>query len=463
MNLDLRWRLPSRGARLAGNEQRNHRLLSPAPLFSTDFSQADAMNETRNAPQVTQSKGYEWPVMLALAALAAIALTSCSNANQVQARGPALSVAVTKVTKKSLGRELTLSSELVPFEEIDVYAKESGYVKKLMVDYGTHVKAGQVMAVLEIPELEAQLQEDQANIKNATNQVTRAQHELERYQAQYKALHLGFTRLNEVFQSQPGIVAQQEVDDAQGKDLAASSQVDAGQAALEAAQSQLAASKAKLAHDQSLYDYSRITAPFSGVVTERYANLGTLMQAGTGSSTQAMPLVKLSEDDLFRLVIPVPEAYVRYIKIGDPVSVSVPSLNRTFPGKVARFSVDVRSDTRTMHTEVDVPNPQRLLVPGLYAEANLQFDRKENTPSVPIQALSRKGDTATVFVVGADGTVERRTVQVGLETSSDAEIVSGLHEGEQVVVGDRSSLKAGDKVNAHVVALPEYKEEDSQQ
>jgi RND family efflux transporter MFP subunit len=143
--------------------------------------------------------------------------------------------------------------------------------------------------------------------------------------------------------------------------------------------------------------------------------------------------------------------------------VSVPSLNRTFPGKVARFSVDVRSDTRTMHTEVDVPNPQRLLVPGLYAEANLQFDRKENTPSVPIQALSRKGDTATVFVVGADGTVERRTVQVGLETSSDAEIVSGLHEGEQVVVGDRSSLKAGDKVNAHVVALPEYKEEDSQQ
>ena len=182
--------------------------------------------------------------------------------------------------------------------------------KKSMVDYGTHVKTGQVMAVLEIPELEAQLQEDQAEIKNAVNQVSRAQHELSRYQAQYNALHLEYTRLNGVFQSQPGIVAQQEVDDAQGKDLAASSQVDAGQAALEAAQSQLAVAKAKLVHDQSLFDYSKITAPFPGVVTERYANLGTLVQAGTGSSTQAMPIVRLSEDDLFRLVIPVPESYV---------------------------------------------------------------------------------------------------------------------------------------------------------
>ncbi len=392
----------------------------------------------------------------------ALTLSSCSNGKQGRAGGSTLNVGVTKVTKKSLGRDLTLSSELVPFQEIDVYAKESGYVKKLMVDYGTHVKAGEVMAVLEIPELQAQLQEDDAEIKNATNQVTRALHELARYQAQYKALHLEYTRLNEVFQSQPGIVAQQEVDDAQGKDLAASSQADAGQAALEAAQSQLAVSKAKLAHDQSLYDYSKITAPFSGVVTERYANLGTLMQAGTGSSTQAMPLVKLSQDDLFRLVIPVPEAYVRYIKIGDPVNVSVPSLNRTFPGKVARFSVDVRSDTRTMHTEVDVPNARGLLLPGLYAEADLQLDRKENTPSVPLQALSRNGDLATVLVVGSDGRLEQRTVQVGLETSSDAEIVSGLTEGDQVVVGDRSGLKPGEKVIPRPITVPGYEEGDTQ-
>jgi RND family efflux transporter MFP subunit len=318
------------------------------------------------------------------------------------------------------------------------------------------------MALLEIPELEAQLQEDQAEIKNATNQVSRAQHELYRYQAQYKALHLQYTRLNGVFESQPGIVAQQEVDDAQGKDMAASSQVDAGQAAFEATQSQLLVSKAKLLHDQSLFDYAKITAPFSGVVTERYANLGTLVQAGTGSSTQAMPIVRLSQDDLFRLVIPVPESYVRYIRIGDHVDVRVPSLDRTFPGRVARFSVDVREDTRTMHTEVDIANPQRVLLPGLYADAELLLDRKDDVPTVPVQALTHAGDKITVFVVTQNDELEDRAVQLGLQTASDVEIVSGLNEGEQVVVSDRSGLKAGQKVHPQAVAVMQYHEENAQ-
>lgn len=399
-------------------------------------------------------------VALSALGIALLSISSCSsNADKhVQASGPAVTVGVTKVIKKSLGRDITLSSELVPFQEIDVYAKEAGYVKKLLVDYGTHVKAGQVMAVLEIPELEAQLQEDQAEIKNAGNQVTRAQHELARYQAQYKALHLQYTRLSGVFQSQPGIVAQQEVDDAQGKDVAASSQVDAGQAALEAAQSQLAVAKAKLAHDQTLYDYSKITAPFSGVVTQRYANLGTLVQAGTNSSTQALPIVRLSQDDLFRLVIPVPESYVRFIRVGDHVDVRVPSVNRTFPGKIARFSVDVREDTRTMHTEVDVRNQDHSLVPGLYAEADLTLEHKEDIPTIPLQALNHESEKTTVFVVNADGHLEDRPVTLGIQTASDAEVVAGLHEGEMVVVSDRAGLKPGEKVSPQVVQVMQYRE-----
>jgi len=398
--------------------------------------------------------------LLPIVVATAIAGSSCSGngKGRVLASGPMITVGVTKVVNKSLGRQITLSSELVPFQEIDVYAKESGYVKKLLVDYGTHVKAGQVMAVLEIPELEAQLQEDQAEIKNATNQVSRAQHELYRYQAQYKALHLQYTRLNGVFESQPGIVAQQEVDDAQGKDLAASSQVDAGQAALEASQSQLSVARAKLAHDQSLFDYAKITAPFAGVVTERYANLGTLVQAGTGSSTQAIPIVRLSQDDLFRLVIPVPESYVRYIRVGDHVDVRVPSLNRTFPGKVARFSVDVREDTRTMHTEVDVENRDRVLISGIYAEATLTLEHKEDIPSVPLQAVNHEADKTTVFVVNASHQIEDRPVSLGLQTASDAEVVSGLSAGEQVVVSDRSGLKPGEKVNPQVVQIMQYHE-----
>jgi RND family efflux transporter MFP subunit len=401
--------------------------------------------------------------MVGIAALLTVGLSSCSGSGNGKASADeVVTVGVTNVVKKTLSRQITLSSELVPFQEIDVYAKESGYVQKLNVDYGTHVKTGQTMATLEIPELQAQLEQDEAEIKNAMNQVSRADHELQRYSAQYNALHLEYTRLNQVFETQPGIVAQQEVDDAQGKDLAASSQVDAGKASLEAAQSQLAATKAKLVHDQTLFDYSRITAPFSGVVTERYANLGTLVQAGTNSSTQAMPIVRLSQDDLFRLVIPIPESYVRYIRIGDPVNVHVPSLNRTFPGKVARFSVDVRADTRTMHTEVDVPNPERVLMPGLYAEAEVGLDQKDNVPTVPLQALTHEGDKATVLVVIRNGEVEHRTVQVGLQTTSDAEILSGLNEGEQVIVSDRSGLKPGQKVHPQTVAVMQYQEQNAQ-
>ncbi|HET6177572.1 MAG TPA: efflux RND transporter periplasmic adaptor subunit [Candidatus Sulfotelmatobacter sp.] len=390
----------------------------------------------------------------------AVNLSSCSGSGEkkVQASGPTITVGVTKVEKKSLGRHITLSSELVPFQEIEVYAKESGYVKKLLVDYGTHVKAGQIMAILEIPELEAQLQEDLAEIKNATNQVSRAQHELTRYQAQYKALHLQYTRLNGVFESQPGIVAQQEVDDAQGKDLAASSQVDAGQAALEAAQSQLSGARAKLVHDQTLFDYSKITAPFPGIVTERYANLGTLVQAGTASSTQAMPIVKLSEDDLFRLVIPVPESYVQFIHVGDPVDVRVPSLDRTFPGKVARFSAGVREDTRTMHTEVDVRNKDGSLVPGIYAQADLTLEQREGVPSVPLQAVNHSADKTSVLVVNANGEIEERPVSLGIQTATDAEVVTGLHEGEQVVVSDRGGLKVGEKVRPQLVQVMQYHE-----
>jgi RND family efflux transporter MFP subunit len=402
--------------------------------------------------------------VLGITAMLALGLSSCSGGRnqRVEANSQVVTVGVTNVVKKTLSRQITLSSELVPFQEIDVYAKESGYVQKLDVDYGTRVKAGQVLATLEIPELQAQLQEDQAEIRNAMNQASRAENELKRYGAQYNALHLEYTRLNGVFETQPGIVAQQEVDDAQGKDLAAASQVDAGKAALEASQSQLAAAKAKLVHDQTLYDYSRITAPFSGVVTERYANLGALVQAGTSSSTQAMPIVRLSQDDLFRLVIPVPESYVRYIHIGDHVDVRVPSLNRTFPGKVARFSVDVREDTRTMHTEVDVANPQRVLMPGLYAEAEVGLDQIENVPTVPLQAVNHEGNKTTVFVVNHAGELDDRSVQLGLQTTSDAEVISGLNEGEQVVVSDRSGLKPGQKVHPQAVAVMQYQEQNAQ-
>jgi len=394
---------------------------------------------------------------LGLLALALALFPSCGKVRAKSDSAAVVTVGVTKVGRKNLQRQITLSSELVPFQDIDVYAKESGYVQKLLVDYGSRVTQGQLMAVLEIPELEAQLQEDQAAVKIASDEVTRAEHMMKRYKALYKVLDLQYKRLHGVVETQPGLVAQQEVDDAEGKDLAAASQVDAAESALAAAQSKLLESQSKLVHDQALFSYARITAPFAGVVTERYANLGTLMQAGTSSSTQAMPLVKLSQDDLFRLVIPVPESSVRYIHVGDPVAVIVPSLNQSFPGKVARFSVDVREDTRTMHTEVDVPNPNRVLMQGLYAEAALTLERKDDALAVPLEAVTHEGNQSTVDVVSADGKVEDRTITIGLQTPTDVEVTSGLTEGESVIVSDRSGLKPGELVRPQTVQMMQYK------
>jgi multidrug efflux pump subunit AcrA (membrane-fusion protein) len=224
-------------------------------------------------------------------------------------------VGVVKAVRSTLHQTLTVSSELVPFQQIDVYAKESGFVRELNVDFGTHVREGQVMAVLEIPELHLQLQEDQAAVSDAANQVSVYQQELSKVQAQQNVTHLQYTRLDQVAKSRPGLVAQQELDEWHGKDLAADSQVAAAHFSLESAKSRLDKAGAKLLHDEAIFDYSKITAPFSGVVTQRYANYGTLMQSGVGSSTQALPLVQLSEDDLFRLVIPVPESYVPSIRM----------------------------------------------------------------------------------------------------------------------------------------------------
>lgn len=395
---------------------------------------------------------------LAVVSIAAAGMTACSRGSRIEAReAPAeVTVGVTRAVRMPLERQLTLSSELVPFQEIDVYAKESGFVKELKVDYGTRVSEGQLMAVLEIPELRAQLEQDQAAIKNMAEQVTHAEHELNRVEAQHKVAHLQYDRLKTVSDSKPGLVAQQEVDDWQGKDLALEAQVEASKSGLQSAQSELAAAQAKLTHDQVLYGYARITAPFAGVVTERYANLGTLMQAGTNSSTQAMPLVKLSQDNLFRLVIPVPESDVRYIHLGDPVEVSIPSLGRAFPGKVARFSADVKADTRTMHTEVDIPNPNRVLIEGMYAQATLILERKSATLAVPLQALDHQNDTASVLVVTPANHIEERKLTLGVQNAGYAEVLAGLKDGEQVVVSDRGALKPGEPVRPQTVDLINY-------
>jgi len=404
-----------------------------------------------------------WRSVTACAGL--ILLAACGSKTPTDTAETAaadVSVGVVKVGRRSLARTMTISSELVPFQEIEVYAKESGYVKDLNVDYGTRVQANQILATLEIPELQSQLKQDDEAIKAASDQISYAQNEVTRVEAQHKVQQLQADRISAVAKTRPGMVAQQEVDDWEAKADASAAQFEAAQSNLQSARSLLAAAQAKREHDQVLFDYTKITAPFAGIVTQRYANLGTLLQAGTNSSTQAMPLVRLSEEDKFRLVIPVPESYVHFIHIGDPVGVVVPSMNnRTFPGTVTRFSIDVAEDTRTMHTEVDVVNPQHVLLPGLYAQATITLERKDNVVSVPLQALTQANNQATVYVVDADNKIDVRHVDLGIQTATDAEIASGLQEGEMVVVSDRSSLKSGQTVRPQIADLIQYQAQEN--
>lgn len=389
--------------------------------------------------------------------------TACRRENAQSSDPPrqnqAVTVAITKIEHRPVLRVLTVSSELVPFQEIDIYAKESGYVNQLLVDYGTHVKKGQLLAVLEIPELEAILKQDQAALQSVKEQVNNAGNQLDRIQAQHKVLHLEYERMNGVAQSRPGLVAQQEVDDVQGRDLAAEAQVAAAQSNLEAAKSNVAASEAKLIHDQEIFAYSRITAPFAGVVTQRYANLGTLVQAGTNSNVNVLPIVKLSEESLYRLVIPVPETYVGFIRMGDPVEVRVPALNKTFPGKVARFSSELRDATRTMHTEVDVQNRSGELLPGLYADATLTLNRNGDALTIPVQGIDQQGDRSSAFVVDSLNRIQVRPIVLGVqgETENDVEVLSGLNAGDQVVISDRSGLRPGELVHPQLTAPATYR------
>lgn len=402
--------------------------------------------------------------LLAAAALVAgTLLTGCSRMEKVSAKEDAPAAAVEPVTvgvapavHKPISRQITLSAELVPYQEIDIYAKESGYLKQLLVDYGTRVKKGQLVATLEIPELQMQLQQDAAAIKNQQELINQFQHQVERVSAQVNMYELQFKRLKGVADSKPGMVAQQEVDDADAKYLAAQAQLEGAKSSVASAQSELAAAQAKEERDHVLFDYSRIYAPFSGIITQRFANEGTLVQAGTSSATNVLPIARLSQDDLYRLVIPVPESGVKYIRVGDAVDVRVGALDRTFPGKVVRFSGDINQATRTMHTEVDVPNPNHVMVPGMEAEATLTLQRDNNALAVPLQAVNHEADKTTVYVVGADNRIQDRPVTLGLQTANDAQVLSGLKPGDKVVVSDRGSLKPGDSVKTHEVDVLAY-------
>jgi len=403
--------------------------------------------------------------------LAFLLCGSCSRTRKVEAHetrdasGPTVPVA--RAALEDLSRDLVLTAEFRPFQEIDVMAKVAGYIKEIRVDVGDRVRQGQLLAVLEIPEMADDIARAAAAVERSEAEVTRSSDELKRAQSAHQMTHLSYERLSAVAKQKPGLVAQQEIDDAQSKDLVSEAQVAAARSSMAAAREQVQVHKAELRKAKTLLEYTRVIAPFAGVITRRYADTGSMIQAGTASQTQAMPVVRLSENTLLRLILPVPESAVPTVHVGQSVEVRVPTLNRVFPGRVARFAEKISLATRTMDTEVDVPNPNFVLVPGMYAEVNLTLDHRRRTLAIPITAVDisdeperasgggrRKGaELGRVLVVNSDRRIEVRRVLLGLETADKVEIRSGLREGDMVIVGGRSGLEPGERVQPKMTAM----------
>jgi len=358
------------------------------------------------------------------------------HTRQPDAAALPVSVAVTGVLRTNLTRVAQFDAEFRPYQEIEVHAKVTGFVKAMNVDIGDQVQEGQLLATLEMPELDDDLRRAEAVRQRSEDQVRESK-------AASDDAHLTWSRMDSVQKTQPNLIAQQDMDNARAKD-------EGSAAALSRTQHEVLVAQAEVAKLKTLLAYTQITAPFAGVITKRVADPGALIAGGT-SSSQSMPLLRLSENNRLRLTLPVSMSYVAGIRVGQPVQILVQANGQILTQSVSRFSRKVDTATRTMDVEVDVLNPTLTLVPGMYASATLEVDRHDNTLAVPVAAVARK-DNATVFVVTPQNKIQERTVQIGLETPTLIEITSGLQEGERVMIGSRGHLQPGQLVSPKLIA-----------
>lgn len=393
---------------------------------------------------------------IASSLLLVVAVSGCNRRSTADAATQPISAAVSVVQHGNISHVLSLAGQFQPYQVIDVHAKVSGYVHHIYVDIGDRVHAGQTLAVLEVPELNAQYRGSQSAQERSREQINIAQHEISRAQASHVALQADYDRLLKASKAQPGLIAEQELDDARAKADASQAQVDAARSTLSAARQQSDVAKADTERYGALEAYTTITAPLSGVVIWRYADTGALIQAGTSSDSQSLPLIKLSQSDLLRLRLPVPEDAVGYIHEGDAVQIRVDALHRSLSGKIVRFTRNVSLDTRTMETEIDVSNKDLSITPGMYANTYVRLAHKENTLTVPLLAIQRDDSgRTTVLVVDSQNQVHQRAVTLGIQGSLLAEVKSGLEQGDRVVLGNAARYKDGETITPRVEPQPD--------
>jgi RND family efflux transporter MFP subunit len=370
----------------------------------------------------------KWPlffVLLAAIGVVVFLFFKPGKNDTETSEGSVASVAVARAVRADVYNEVQIPAEFRPYVQSEMHAMVTGYVSKMNVDFGDKVKQGQLLAVLEVPELLAQLHMAQGKLQQA--------------QADYENAHLLYTRMLGVVKQHPNLVAQQDIDTAQSKDAAT--------------QAAITAAKAEVERYDTLINYTKITAPFDGVITKRHVDPGALVQAGT-SSDRSMPLLRISDNYHLRLDFPVSVEYVKQVRVDDPVTVRIDSLGgKTYTGKIVRFQNEVNDETRTMITEIELENPDLEIVPGMYAVALFKFGQHANALTIPIQAV-KNPRTPIVNVVNANHEIEERKVKLGVEMADRYEVLDGLKEGEMVVTSSEGRIHAGQKVDPKEMALP---------
>ena len=384
---------------------------------------------------------------------AALFFAGCHNNRKPAPTTDIAAAPVVTVTRTTLANQLTVAGEFLPFEEVELHAKVAGYVRKMNVDIGDRVHAGEVLATLDVPELNAQVVGATAGVAQSQEQIARSRSEVSRAQADYIAIHASSQRLEQASKAQPGLIAQQELDNAKAKDAASAAAVDAAKSALAATEQALGISRAQQTQVISMADYSRIIAPFDGIVTWRYADPGALIQAGTSNAASA-PVVKVAQVSTLRLRLPVPEALASFVRLGDAATLRVSALDRTLQGTVTRTTGALDPSTRTMQVEVDVPNQDNSLTPGMYAQVTLNVQRAGDVLALPQQAIDSSNPAQPfVMVVDASHHVQRRNVTTGIATANRVEILTGLRAGEQVISTNLGAYNPGELVMPHAEAV----------
>jgi len=386
-------------------------------------------------------------VISVLVACAACSRSGGAGSALAQTSLAPVTVSTEKAQQRDLADRIDLTGILTADEQVTVYAKIPGYLKTIHFDIGDHVRQGQLIAELEIPEMTTALAEKRAALVKAQAALEQARAAVEESRAEAEFAQVNYQRLKNIHDRNADVLPGQDVDQARASHGVANGKLKNTEAQVKVAEAAIAAAEAEINTLNTLMAYARIEAPMAGIITQRFVDPGALIQTASSSRTQAAPLVAIARVDRVRAMVDVPEPSAPYIRPGTAARVQVAnSADQSFPATVARTGGVLDPASRTLRIEIGVPNPGDRLRPGMTVKVSLELRKLAGSVTVPVAAVRAQGSERLVFVV-QDGKAKQVKVKTGLESPDWIQIVDGLKPGEEVVVASAGLLNDGSVVS----------------